>query len=705
MVRGGTEALGETNESGVSPATRLGLNLMGTSTTTLDLKPVTNTAGIIPYAVSVFMSATLLFLIQPIVAKQLLPWFGGGAGVWLVCLVFFQTVLLFGYWYAHWSVESLSRKAQVLTHIALLVLSTLAVCLTRGAQSHPAVVGHPALVALSLLASSIGAPYFVLSSTSPLLQAWFAAPERGSVPYRLFALSNLGSLLALLAYPFVIEPTLDTRVQIELWRVAYAVFALACAWVALRAWRVPTACPVGQSHGRFRAGAGRRATWVLLPACACMLLLAVTNELCQDIAPVPLLWIAPLAIYLASFILCFEYEGLFRPRVYTVLVPLALMAVLLIPAHPDIRTLGVPIFLSGLFVLCMFCHGQLVQLKPESRGLTSFYLSVSLGGALGGLFAGLLAPAIFPDYFELRVAVSIGLVLFLRFLLGYSSKTFLAICGSLALVLLYISSGLAGGTILFRGRNFYGVLSVREKNTPAGKVRTMYHGTTAHGGQVLTDALRGEPGYYYGRESGVGIALLAPATARRVGIVGLGVGTIAAYGRPGDVYRFYELNPMVERLARSSFTFLRDSNATVQTVPGDARLSLEGEPPQNFDVLILDAFSGDSVPVHLLTREAFQCYFRHLKADGVIAVHISSNYLDLDPVVTNIAAAFGRIALRVRSAGQPDREVMPAEWILITRQGEFSSKLESKKLAEILAPTHARLWTDQYSNIVGVLRP
>jgi hypothetical protein len=678
---------------------------MGTSTTTPGFRPGTKTAEIIPYAASVFVSATLLFLIQPIAAKQLLPWLGGGAGVWMVCLVFFQTVLLFGYWYAHWSIQRLSRRAQVLTHIVLLGLSTLAVCLTGGAQSHPAAVGHPALAALSLLTSSIGAPYFVLSSTSPLLQAWYASPERGSVPYRLFALSNLGSLLALLAYPFVIEPMLDMRVQIVIWRAAYAVFAVVCAWVAMRAWRAPIAGQTGQASGRFHAGVGQRAAWVLLPACSSMLLLAVTNELCQDIAPVPLLWIAPLAIYLASFILCFEYEGLFRPRVYKALVPLALAAVAFIPGIPTIRTLGIPLFLGGLFVLCMFCHGQLVQLKPESSGLTSFYLSVSLGGALGGLFAGLLAPAIFPDYFELQVAVSIGLVLCLRFLLGYRSKSFLAICALLVLIASYVGSGQVGGTMLFRGRNFYGALSVRERDATAGRLRTLYHGRIAHGGQVLTNGLRREPGYYYGRESGVGIALQQPITARRVGIVGLGVGTVAAYGRTGDYYRFYEINPMVERLARSSFTFLKDSSATVETVPGDARLSLAGEPAQNFDTLILDAFSGDSIPVHLLTREAFECYFRHLKADGIIAVHVSSNYVDLDPVVANMARAFDRIALRVVSKGQPERGVAMAEWILVTREGEFSSELERKQIGKVLAPTHARLWTDQYSNIAGVLRP
>jgi SAM-dependent methyltransferase len=643
-------------------------------------------------------------VIQPIVAKQLLPWFGGAAGVWIACLVFFQTVLVFGYWYAHWSIERLSRKAQVLTHIVLLGFSTLALWLLGGAQSHAAVVDHPALAALRVLAGTIGAPYFVLSSTSPLLQAWYAATERGNVPYRLFALSNLGSLLALLAYPFAIEPTLDTRVQLEIWRVAYTVSAVACTWVAMNAWQGSIARQRGQTRRGFRAGLGRRVTWVLLPACSSMLLLAVTNALCQDIAPVPLLWIAPLTIYLASFIICFDHEGLFRPRIYQISVPLALAALLLIHANPGAGTkLGVPIFLSGLFVLCMFCHGQLAELKPESRGLTSFYLSVSFGGALGGMFAGLLAPAIFPDYFELQVAVSIGLVLSLRFLFGYRSKSILALYAVEALVLLYIVSGLDGGTMVFRGRNFYGALSVREQSGPAGKVRTLYHGGTAHGGQVLTDALRSEPGYYYGRESGVGIVLQSPVAGRRVGIVGLGVGTVAAYGRRGDYYRFYEINPTVEKLARSWFTFLKDSRATVETVPGDARLSLESEPDQNFDTLVLDAFSGDSVPVHLLTGEAFRCYFRHLKPGGIIAVHVSNNYLNLGTVVVNIATAFDRTALRVVSRGLPERGVLTAEWILVTRKGEFSSELERKKLGKVLVPDHARLWTDQYSNIVGVL--
>ncbi len=677
---------------------------MRTSDAVLAAKPVGMTAEIAPYAISIFVSATLLFLVQPIVAKQLLPGFGGGAGVWMLCLVFFQTVLLFGYWYAHWSIAKLSRKAQALTHVALLGLSTLALWLNTGIGTHPAVVQHPALAVLGYIAASVGFPYLVLSSTSPLLQAWYATPERGRIPYRLFALSNLGSLLALLAYPFAIEPSLDTRMQMEAWRVAYSLFALSCSWVAMRAWTATADGAADRPSGRFHAGLSRRTSWVLLPACSSMLLMAVTSELCQDIAPVPLLWLAPLTIYLASFILCFEHDGLFQPKVYRLLAPLALLAVLVIPgAHiPPIP--GISIILTALFVLCTFLHSQLVQLKPDTSGLTSFYLSVSLGGALGGVFTGLVAPAIFPDYFELQVAVAIALVLVLRFLMGYRSRVFLATSASLLLVVLYVGNGMRGGTMVFRGRNFYGALSVREKSATAGTVRTLFHGRVAHGGQILTDELRREPGYYYGRESGVGLVLQPAGSPRRVGIVGLGVGTVAAYGQRGDTYRFYELNPMVEALARTSFTFLKDCGARVEIVPGDARLSLEAEPAQNFDVLILDAFSGDSIPVHLLTGEAFRSYSRHLKPDGILAVHVSNIYLDLDPVVVNLAATVHRIALRVDSTDRPAREVLTAEWILVMPEGEFAKQLVRRKLGRVLSPGQGRLWTDHFSNIAGVLR-
>jgi SAM-dependent methyltransferase len=330
---------------------------------------------------------------------------------------------------------------------------------------------------------------------------------------------------------------------------------------------------------------------------------------------------------------------------------------------------------------------------------------LSAGGALGGIFVGLLAPALFADFFELKIAMSACFVLGLRFLFGYRSKPFLLICGLLAIVSLRTFEILDSRSKSFEGRNFYGVLSIRQAIDDAGnKLRVLFHGVTAHGGQLLTPGLRGEPTFYYGRKSGVGLALQRPISGHRVGIVGLGAGTLAAYGNAGDYYRFYELNPLVTQLAFSQFTFLRDSRAHVDIAPGDARLSLEHEPKQQFDTLVLDAFSGDSIPVHLLTREAFQCYFRHLKNDGILAVHVSNQYLDLRPVVADIASNFGKQALYVLSAAEPKRGTLIAAWILVTADRPFLERLASAKRGEFLPPSRHRLWTDQYSNVLGALR-
>jgi spermidine synthase len=664
------------------------------------------TASIAPYAASIFTSATLLFLIQPMIAKQLLPWFGGAASVWTACMMFFQTVLLFGYLYAHWSIRTLSHRAQLAAHIALLALSAAVIWVSLGVRLHPASLDRPVYRALIALAGSIGLPYFVLSSTTPLLQSWYSRTRPGAAQYRLFALSNLGALLALLAYPFAIEPALEIRPQLALWRVGYILFAAACAAAAIRTPRAQVDSPTLESPFQG-AGLRQKFVWVLLAACSSTLLLAVTNKLGQDIAPVPLVWIAPLAVYLISFIFCFDRECRHRTGLYRVLLPAALVALIWLGTSAGVGIgIALSVCLAGLFTVCMFCHGQLAQLKPASRGQTSFYLCISLGGALGGLFVGLLAPAIFSDFFELQVGVSLGLVLGLRFLFGYRSMRFLTACGLAALVSLRFFSGMGGaGTVTSQARNFYGVVAIREDvNLQAGRVRTLVHGGTIHGGQVLTDEhARREPRYYYGRESGVGLVLGRQLLNRRVGVVGLGVGTVAAYGRQGDYYRFYELNPLVESLARTNFTYLHDSAATVDVVLGDARLSLESEPNRNFDVLVLDAFSGDAIPIHLLTREAFQCYFRHVKPGGIIAVHTSNVYLNLAPVVARVAASFGRQAFRVMSAARPEQQISAAEWVLVTANQELATGI-GQRYGEVLHAENTRLWTDRYSNILGALR-
>ena len=489
------------------------------------------------------------------------------------------------------------------------------------------------------------------------------------------------------------------------WRLAYLLFAVFIVAVALRA----AGCRPSQRPATMalsHTGLHQKFLWIALAACPSILLLAVTNELCQDIAPIPLLWIAPLAVYLITFIVCFDYGPLFNRTAYQVLVPAAMVTLLWVQANPGkgLVTAGATC-LGGLFVIAMFCHSQLAATRPEGSGVTSFYLCISVGGALGGLFVGLAAPVLFADFRELQVGVAICLALSLRILLGYRSPWFPVACAGVALVALHVFADMANrdGVLLFKGRNFYGAVALRQ----TGGVRNLLHGMTVHGSQFLAnhgDITRDEPTTYYGRQSGAGIALQRAAAPQRVGVVGLGAGTLAAYGRPGDTYTFYEINPLVDQLARSQFTFLKDSPARVESILGDARLSLQGEPPQDFDTLVLDAFSGDSIPIHLLTREAFQCYFGHLKPKGVLAVHVSNRYLDLAPVVADLAAAFGRRALRVGSPPDDRRGLTPAVWVLVSSDDAFLTQTQRRAGAQfVTAPAH-RLWTDRYSNILGVMR-
>ncbi len=664
-----------------------------------------------PFAVTIFASSSLLFLIQPILAKQMLPWFGGGASVWSTCLVFYQTVLLFGYLYAHGSVRWLSYRLQASLHLVLLAVGVIVIFLPQSSQVRPASVSDPVYESLRLLARGIGLPYLLLSSTTPLLQAWYAGSARAALPYRLFALSNLASLLALMGYPFAVEPLTGLGTQLHAWRAMYIAFTLLCGVVAVRVLAKRAEITAGsdaQPEG-FRWQWSRSLAWITLAACSSALLLSVTNGLSHNIAPVPLLWIAPLALYLISFVLCFNRDSMFKPAVYRLLVPAALMGLTWTNAKPGVNVLAATALCLGcLFVLCMFCHAQLSALKPEVRNLTSFYLCVSAGGAIGGIFVGLLAPAMFSGVFELQIAVSACLVLSLRYLFDYRSRVFLLVCFVIAMAGLRSAEVISeGGETIFKGRNFYGALAVREAATSAlggGTERALLNGRILHGGQVLSDAARREPTYYYGRESGAGIALQRPLPAHRVGIIGLGVGTVACYGRSGDYYRFYEINPLVAQLARSQFTYLRDSRAEVNVVLGDGRLSLEQEPGQHFDTLILDAFSGDSIPVHLLTQEAFRGYDRHLDSNGVIAVHITSSYVDLRSVVAALAAASGKSALLVETSASAERKLSQAAWILVSRNREFLQEVARRHGAAFLESAGRRPWTDQYSNVLSILR-
>ncbi len=676
------------------------------------------------YAVTIFLSAFLLFQLQLIIAKVILPWFGGSAAVWTTCLLFFQVVLLLGYLYAHWSIRSLSPKAQRRLHLFLLAVSLFFLPMTPAGHWKPVGPEHPVAGILGLLAATVGLPYLLLSTTSPLLQAWFARTHRGTIPYRLFALSNAGSMLGLLSYPAAVEPFLSVRGQTLGLTLGYLAYGLLCAVVALRG-----AAPAEEAFSPNLAarseapGVLLSVLWILLAACPSVLLLAVTNHLTQDVAAIPFLWIIPLCLYLASFILCFSLDGrLYRRTIYLPLLVPALggMAYVLSLRYPRL-SLALGALSGGLFVACMVCHGELARLKPHPDRLTSYYLMVSLGGALGGIFVGLAAPRLFTGYYELHVGLFACAAL-VTFVLAREKpagrpglpRRALIIVPAAALtialgVYVMVQARRAEGSSRLAARNFYGVLRVNDWDVNISPIalREMVHGVIPHGSQFLSPERRRQPTAYYGPRAGGGLAILnhRRELPQRVGLIGLGAGTLAVYGRPGDYYRFYEINPLVIRLAAEEFTYLRDSQAKIDVVPGDARLSLEREPPQNFDILVVDAFSSDSIPVHLLTKEAFELYFRHLREGGVVALHVSNGYLDLLPVIGRLARALGKYAFVVSSADEVENAIHGSDWVLVSGRTDLFAKLGS--LGKFLYPKPSdslRIWTDDYSNLLGTLK-
>jgi SAM-dependent methyltransferase len=666
------------------------------------------------YAATVFLSAFLLFQIQPIMARMILPWFGGSSAVWSVCMLFFQVGLLSGYAYAHGLTRNLSPRLQAALHSLLLAASLLLLPAIPSAAWKPAEAGSPPLRILLMLAVTVGLPYFLLSATSPLIQSWYARTHPGAVPYRLFSLSNLASLAGLFSYPFVMEPYLAVRTQALAWSWGYALFAALCA---VTAWS-----GAGTIGGASRPkeieeeivgpSASLRTLWVLLAACPSTLLLSVTTYLTQDVASIPFLWILPLGVYLLSFVLCFESGRYYRRRLFFQLSGIALAATGYMltrerPIPAVVYTVG--FLTAALFVWCMTCHGELARLKPHPRYLTAFYLMVSAGGAAGGIFVGLVAPAVFNGYYEFPA----GLVL-----AGFLMATVLWREGKLVPPMRRaVAAVLLAGMVVLLGqgvrvslsgcrlvvRNFYGQLRVQD----ADGVRRLFHGVILHGQQMLDPAERRRATVYYCPGAGIGLVLAAPEHegARRVGVLGLGCGTLASYGRAGDVFRLYELDPLVLRVARHEFTFLGDAPERVDVALGDARLVLESEAPQHFDVLAVDVFSGDSIPVHMLTREAFAVYFRHLRPDGILAVHISNLYLNLEPVVAAAAQAYGKTALVFNFVPPNNQDwCYPATWVLMMDPAVAASSLRFAGGRPARAAPRFRAWTDDYSSLFSVLR-
>jgi hypothetical protein len=669
-------------------------------------------------ATTTFLGAFLLFLIEPLFAKLILPWFGGSASVWATCLVFFQSALLLGYFYADLSTRRLSPNRQSAAHLGLLLVSLLWLPIVPQIfwRSHEQV--DPAWRILGLLTFSIGLPFVLLSATSPLLQSWYARRASGRSPYRLFALSNLASLLALLSFPFLIESHLSSHQQSTLWSALYALFAVCCslsAWFnrgnATNAFAANEATAVAEE--KTPPAFPVKLLWLGLSACGAMMLLAVTNHLSQNVAPVPLLWVVPLALYLLSFALVFAKRQLYSRWLVARLLAVALGTAGYAIYDSSIThaiQISVPLFCSALFVVCLFCHGELVQRKPLVDYLTSFYLIIALGGALGAVCTGLLAPHVLSGIYELPIVLLLAAVLgtVVLWLEGWSARIFWA-CITVAMCGVLVSNvRTTRRDAVAMMRSFYGALRVQEFK--AGRLlpyRTLLHGTIQHGAQYLSFPENRNPTTYYGRTSGVGLALEYCCDGpKRVGVIGLGAGTLAAYGKPGDSFRFYEINPQVIGVARGWFTFIAQSPAKTEIILGDARLSLGSEPPQQFDVLAVDAFSGDAIPVHLLTKEAFAVYLRHLRPDGILAVHTSNTYLNLAPVVKLLAEDADYPMRLIANDEDAPRMISSADWVLVTRNQEFLNKPETFAGSETIeVPAHLRLWTDEYNNLFEILRP
>ena len=631
------------------------------------------------YSLTIACSSFLLFVLQPIAAKTLLPRYGGSAGVWVASMLFFQLLLLAGYAYSYVISISLPRRAQSVVH-GLLVLAGLA---TMTMQFRVWETSSPSLSILGTLLLSIGLPYFLLSATSPLLQSWLGGSSPAPFPWWLFALSNAASLAALLAYPAVIEPSLPQTSQLRLWWIGYGVFAA-----------LILAAAATQRPGESRVSdydPGSSLIRIALAACASALWMSVANHLSQEVAPAPFLWVLPLSVYLLSFILCFEGRGWYRPALFKALLPIAWIgaAYRLSNAGTGALLTEIAIFTVALFVWCMFCHGEIARTKPES-GAPLFYLTIAAGGALGALLVGVVAPAVLTTFIELPIAIVGSIVLALYLLYGIRAKARLIRLAAIAIVAFIVASRFQAGTgTIFRERNFYGALQVTDDDT----VRTLYNGKTRHGIEFLAANKLTLPTAYYGPHTGAGQILASRTAPGRVGFVGLGVGTLASYGRPGDTFRFYEINPAVIDVASHDFHFLEKSQAKIELIQGDGRLLLEREPAASFDYLVLDAFSGDSIPVHLLTREAFRTYFRILRPDGEIAIHITNRFLDLAPVVRAVAASLGRQVIEVRSEADPAQQVLAADWMLVSARN--TGETPSRRI---------RAWTDDYSNLFEVLK-
>jgi hypothetical protein len=681
----------------------------------------------IRFSSAIFLSAFLLFQVQPMMGRYVLPWFGGGPAVWTNCMLFFQVLLLAGYAYAHWLGSLRSVRLQVAIHLALLAASLLFLPIgPRSGMWKPVSSSDPSGRILLLLAATVGGPYLLLCATGPLLQRWFSVSQPKESPWRLYALSNLGSFLALLSYPFAIEPLLRLNTQVWVWSGLYVVFAALCGWTA---WKFREAGPQVDAID-LQSDLSPRPTlwtvlfWVGLAASASTLLLATTNQISQEVAVIPFLWVLPLSIYLLTFILVFERDRWYNRLAFSVTMGLFAPLACAVMAAAVVISLKLQIiaYLLVLFAACMLCHGELARSRPSPGHLTTFYLSIAAGGALGGIFVALIAPHVFSGFSEypigLAAACFFGFAGWLR-TGAYSQWT----RGNLAVRIPLMALLLGGLTAVAASviskdqftsatlRNFYGILRVKENMDTNGALRQLTHGTIRHGFQYLRGAKHDWPTSYYGPHSGAGIVLKALEDRNlRVAVVGLGTGTLAAWGKPGDTFRFYEINPAVKDVAYQWFTYLKDSKAKTEIVLGDARVQMERElatgEGQDFDVIMVDAFSSDAIPLHLLTAECGDIYRRRLVRGGLLLLHISNRSLDLERVTRGLAQHLGWRVAQLVSMDYVATGELSADWVLITANAEFLRRPEIVGASVHWAGKQrpAIIWTDDFASLWHVLK-
>jgi hypothetical protein len=668
------------------------------------------------YGAAIFLSAFLLFGVEPMAAKRLLPGLGGSSAVWITCLVFYQICLLFGYLYAHTLARLRGSSWPSIVHIGLLALAAIALAVIRQPDLSRA-ADHPVTAVFSDLSLTIGPAFLVLASTSPLLQHWWARQQRSHIPWRLFALSNAGSLLALLFYPSLIEPHFTLSQQRMAWGWGFAIYAVLCAGLAWRVRRsvAPPEPEIPPADSAPRSSKRAQSLWILLPAAAAMQLCAVTSHISQNVAAIPLLWILPLAVYLLTFILAFEFPGLYRQWIVIGMLVVLLASLGMMLSTPGVSfpiVLNIGFFLSEMFFACYFCHAETYALRParSSQG-TLFYLLVAAGGAAGTFFIGILCPLLFSANYDFALAflATAALALAATWSSGWRQRLLWSAvtAGMLALVIV-LHIAFARETLL-EERNFYGALRVTESHFPpqAFTVRTLYNGTIEHGTQWFAPEFRRMPTTYYAADSGIGLALrfCCGNRPRNVGVIGLGTGTIAAYGRSGDRIHFYEINPAVLPIAQHLFAYLRDSQAHISFTPGDGRLSLAAEPPQHFGVLVVDAFTGDAIPVHLLTTQAMRIYRRQLAPGGILVFNVSNQYLDLAPEVAALAQASSMQARLVATKASDAIGEYGANWVLLCDRANFFQQPTVAAAARIIPlQPGLRAWTDDDSSLLPVLQ-